>query len=192
MGIGLAFVLAAVSIKPSAAEEGSAAKSQEGDARKIWQFESVTATVEAINHDTRVVTLRAGDEVTTVTVDKRVKRLDEINVGDKVKTEYYVSLASEIREPTAEEKEMPVTVLDTAARAPFSMPPGATAMRQIKAVMTVEEIDRAEEQVTLRLPSGESVTVHPLDPSRLDKVSVGDTVVVTHTEALAIYLEEIE
>jgi hypothetical protein len=192
---GTAFViaiLAAAFTRPAAAEEGSSAKQPTGDAQEIWQSMSITATIEAINTETRVATLRIGENVTTLTVDERVKRLGEFKVGDKVKAKYYISLATEIREPTAEEKEMPLTVLEGAARAPLSLPPGAGAVRQIRAVVTVEDIDRPAEMVKIKGPRGKTTTVRVLDPSRLDKVSVGDTVVVTYTEALAISLEAAE
>ena len=58
--------------------------------------------------------------------------------------------------------------------------------------MIVEAIDRPAERVTLLGPLGNSVTVHVLDPSRLDMVDLGDTVIVTYTEALAVSLVEIE
>jgi len=45
-------------------------------------------------------------------VDPRVKRLNEVNVGDDVTADYYVSLAGELRAPTEEEKEHPLTILD--------------------------------------------------------------------------------
>ena len=189
MSMVCAFMLATAFILPAAAEEGSVAK---GDTREIWRSESITATVEAINTETRVATLRVGEDVKVITVDERVKRLDEFKVGDKVKAEYYVSLATEIREPTAEEKETPLTVLAVAAKALPSLPPGAGGVSQIKAVVTVEDIDRTAEMVTIKGPRGKTMTVHVLDPSRLDKVSLGDTVVMTYTEALAISLEAAE
>jgi hypothetical protein len=58
--------------------------------------------------------------------------------------------------------------------------------------VTVEGIDRAAERVTLKGPQGKIVTVHVLDPSRLDMVSLGSTVIVTYTEALAISLEKVK
>lgn len=192
VGIACALVLAVGFFKPSAAQAEGSASPQMTDAREIWQSVSLTATVEAINHKTRVATLRVGEDVTVVTVDKQVKRLDEVTVGDKVKVEYYVSLATEIRQPTAEEQKMPLTVLQAGARAPLDMPPGASEINQVRAVATIEGIDRCAERVTLKGPGGNSVTVHPLDPSRLDKVRLGDTVIVTYTESLAIYVEEIQ
>lgn len=165
---------------------------QPGDTRVIRHLVAVTATIEALNVDTRVATLRIGDEVATVAVDERVKRLNEFSVGDKVRAEYYISLASEIREPTAEELDAPLTVLEGAAKARPGTPPKAGGVSIIKAVTTVVEIDKEAERVTLEGPLGGRVDVQVIDPSRLDKVSLGSTVVVTYTEAAAIALEKAE
>ena len=129
--------------------------------------------------------------VTTLSVDQQVKRLNEIKTGDKVNIEYYISLASEIREPTPEEKENPITILAVAAKAPPETAPAAGGLRQIKAVVNIVAIDRPAERVTLKGPLGNTLTIRVLDPSRLEKVNVGDTVIVLYTEALAVSVEKV-
>jgi len=162
-------------------------------AREVWQNVLVTADVLKVDLEKREITIKGPQgDVTTLSVDKRVERLNEIKAGDQVKVDYYVSLASEIREPTAEEKENPITVLENAAKAPPETEPAAGALRQIKAVVTVEGIDRTAEMVTLKGPLGNYLTVRVEDPSRLEKVSLGDTVIVIYTEALAISVEKVK
>src|SRR5437870_5712033 len=53
---------------------------------------TVTAKVLAIDQEKREVTLKGplGNEVTFV-VDQRVKRLNEVKVGDEVTADYYIS-----------------------------------------------------------------------------------------------------
>jgi hypothetical protein len=69
---------------------------------------SVTAKVEAIDYAKREVTLKGPlGNVVSFAVDERVQRLNEVKVGDEVTAEYYVSLAGELRTPTAEEKNIP-------------------------------------------------------------------------------------
>ena len=161
--------------------------------REIWQVVSVTAEVQKVDLEKRELTLKGPQgNVLSFTVDKRVERLSEVKAGDKVNVDYYVSLASEIREPTAEEKENPITVLETAAKAPPETAPAGGGLRQIKAVVIVEGIDRPAEMVTLKGPLGNTITIKVLDPSRLDKVSLGDTVIVTYTEALAVSVEKVK
>ncbi|MGH7177657.1 MAG: hypothetical protein ACREJC_09775, partial [Tepidisphaeraceae bacterium] len=103
---------------------------------------TVTATVQAIDMDKRQVTLKGPlGNVVTFTVDQRVKRLGEVKVGDEVTADYYISIAGELRAPTAEEKENPVTILEETARAPQGTEPAGGGLRMIKIVTTVEGLD---------------------------------------------------
>src|SRR5512146_546414 len=55
---------------------------------------SVRATVEAIDLNTREVSLKGPlGNVVTLVVDEKVKRLNEVKVGDAVTADYYVSFA---------------------------------------------------------------------------------------------------
>jgi hypothetical protein len=185
---------ATIFLQPGWASEakGSSTKQPAEAGRVIRQLVSVIATIEAINTDTRVVTLRAGEQVFTIVADEQIKRLNEFEVGDKVKAKYYVSLAGELREPTAEEKETPLTIIGGAAKAKSDAPPAGRELRQIKAVMNIVNIDYKAERVTLQGPLGGYLIVQVIDPSRLEKVSLGDTVIVTYTEALGLSLEKAE
>jgi Cu/Ag efflux protein CusF len=175
----------------SAAEEGHAHGAPMG--REEAVLVEVTAKVEAIDLKTREVTLKGplGNEV-TFTVDERVKRLNEVKVGDDVHADYYVSVAGELRKPTAEEEKNPITVLSAAAKAPQGTSPAAGGLRQYKVVTTVEGLDRPTKTVTLKGPMGRYLTVRVADPERLTKAHIGDHVVVTYTEALAISLDKAE
>jgi hypothetical protein len=161
--------------------------------RKEAVLVTLTASVEAIDYTTREVTLKGplGNTV-TFTADPRVKRLDEIKVGDFVRADYFVSIAGEVRKPTAEELKHPLVVLDAAGKAPASQAPAGGAARRFKVVTTIEGLDRPTETVTLKGPRGNYLTVRAADPSRLTKVHIGDNVVVTYTEAVAISLEKAE
>jgi hypothetical protein len=152
---------------------------------------SITAKIEAIDPAKREVTLKGplGNTV-TVAVDEKVKRLNEFKVGDHVTAEYFVAVAGELREPTAEEKASPLTIQGGAARAPEETAPAAGGLRQIKAVTTVEGIDLPTQTVTLKGPRGKYLTVRAQDPENLKKLRIGDTIVVTYTEALAVSLEK--
>jgi hypothetical protein len=152
---------------------------------------TATAKVEAVDLEKRELTLKGplGD-VETVTVDKAVKRLDEIKPGDEVTAKYYVSIAAELRDPTPEEKENPIMVVSGAERAPKSSAPAAGGLRMIRVVATVEGLQRPTRLVTLKGPRGNYMSVRAKDPKRLEKLHLGDTIVVTFTEALAIAVEK--
>jgi len=154
---------------------------------------SLTATVQAIDLAKREVTLKGplGNEV-TFSVDQRVKRLDEVKVGDQVRADYYVSIAAEVRKPTPEEEKDPLVVLDAAGKAPPGTSPAAGGLRRFKVVATIEGLDRPTETVTVKGPRGRYLTTRVADPSRLTQVHIGDHVVITYTEALAVSVEKVE
>jgi len=153
----------------------------------------LTASVEGIDYTNREVTLKGplGNEV-TFTVDQRVKRLDEVKVGDSVRADYYISIAAEIRKPTAEEEKNPIVLLDAAGKAPPGSSPAAGGLRRFKVVTTIEGLDRPTQTVTVKGPRGRYLTARVADPSRLTQVRIGDHIVITYTEALAVSLEKAE
>ena len=154
---------------------------------------SMVAEVAAINYDTREVTLKdeLGKEISIV-AGPEVERLNEIAVGDSVEANYYLSLAFELREPTADEMANPLQVAEDAGRTEADQAPGAGALRMIKAVCTIEGIDRPTETVTLMGPLGGLNVIQVRDVSYLPKLKIGQSVVVTYTEALAIGLVKVE
>ena len=160
--------------------------------RMVAQLVTVTAQVEAINPATREVTLKgpSGDEV-TFTAGPQVKRLDEVQVGDFIRADYYISIAAEVRKPTAAEKQHPLVILDAAGKAPADLPPAAGVVRKFKVVTTIEALDRRTETVTVKGPLGHYFTARVADPERLTKVHIGQTIVIVYTEAIAISLEKV-
>ena len=152
---------------------------------------SIAAKVEAIDYAKREVTVKGplGNSV-TFTVDQRVKRLDEVKVGDNINADYYVSFAAELRKPTAEEQKHPIEVLGAAGKAPPGTSPAAGGLRQIKVVTTIEGLDRPTKTITVKGPMGHLVTARVADPANLTKMRIGENIVVTYTEALAISLEK--
>jgi hypothetical protein len=154
---------------------------------------SITASVEDVNYTNREVTLKGplGNEVTLV-ADPSIKRFNEIKIGDQITADYYVSVAGEVRKPTSEEKEHPIMLLDAAGKAPPGTSPAAGGLRRFKVVTTIEGLDRPTQTITVKGPRGHYLTARVADPSRLTKVHIGDNVVVTYTEAVAISLEKAE
>ena len=150
-----------------------------------------TAVVKVIDYTTRVVTLEdpSGRMLTLVAGDQ-VRRLNEVKVGDTVAAEYVVSLLAELRPPTAEETANPFVIIEMAGRAPTSSAPAAGVGRSARVVTTVQAVDKPKMLVTLRGPSGDTITVQGRKPENIARLKVGDTIVVTFTESLAVGLEK--
>ena len=75
------------------------------------------------------------------------------------------------------------------ARTPTGETPAAGAARRFKVVATVEALDRPAQTVTVQGPLGNYFTARVADVSNLTRMKIGDKVVLTGTEAVAISLE---
>ena len=149
---------------------------------------TVKATVEAINLDTRVVTLKGPKgNVFDLKVGEEAKNLSQVKVGDLVVAKYYESIAVEVKKPGEPGAATASGALATAE--PGAKPAGVLAS-QVTVTSTVEAIDPKKTHVTLKGPEGNSVRVKVQDPKNLKNVKVGDQVVITYTEALAISVEK--
>jgi hypothetical protein len=180
---------AALALNAPAQEAKSAAPKPLSAERSL--LVTVTAKVESVNQAKREVTLKGPlGNVVTFVVDGRVQRLKEVKVGDEVTAEYYVSLAGELRAPTEDEKKTPLTVLEGGARAPKGTSPAAGGLRAFKVVATVIGLDLPTQSVTLEGPLGNSGSIRAGNVENLKQLRLGDTVVVTYTEALAISLRK--
>jgi len=103
---------------------------------------------------------------------------------------YYEGIAVEVRPPTEGERANPHMVVEAAGRAPLGEKPAAAGARTTRIVATISAIDKATDHVTLVGPHGNATTVKVRDPRNLDKVQVGDPVIITYTEAVGISVEE--
>ena len=155
--------------------------------REQTRLTSFEARVEAIDQQTRVVTLvDAKGNRTRFRADEAVRNLPQVRVGDQVLGDLVEFVAIEVRPATAEEKAAPASISELAAGAEPGQKPAGLFVRETKALYTIESIDKAAGGGTLRAPDGSSHFVKVRDPAVLDRVKVGDTVVVTLTEALRI------
>ena len=157
-----------------------------------WQTATVaeeTATVEAIDQSTRMVTLKGpkGNSV-TFKAGEEVRNLAQVQVGDEVKFAYYQSLAVRVLKageafPTAGESA-------AMARSKPGEKPAGVIGTETTVKATIRALDKKAKTATLKGEDGKSVTVTPLRPEKLDEVKVGDRLAITYTEAIAVSLEK--
>jgi hypothetical protein len=153
---------------------------------------TITARVEAVDLAQRELTLKGPlGNVVTVAVDERVKRLDDLKPGDLVSASYYLGIVAELRPPTPEEKAEPLVILAGKGKAKPEAAPAVGAARAIRVVGTIEALDRTTRTATLKGPRGRYVTVRVEDPARLEKLHLGETVVVTCAEAIAVEVDKV-
>lgn len=145
-----------------------------------------TATVVSIDHETREVVLRGADgqEYSFIAGDQ-VRNLAQVKTGDIVTTTYTEAVAYELR-PGGEANAAEAIAMGRAAEG--EMPAGMVA-REVVLTVEIVAIDRETPTVTFRGPQGNTKTVLVRHPEKLEGVSVGDTVDITYTEALAIRVD---
>jgi hypothetical protein len=149
----------------------------------------VTATVYAVNVESRIVTLQHDmGGVETLKVGPEVKNLDTFAVGDTVVVEYQQGLALELQPPGAE--FVPPTVTPSAAPADKDPAVVASGGQRAQATVTITAINVAKRRITLQTP-GEKVFQVKAGPGiQIDKLKVGDKLLGTYVEAVAIKLEK--
>jgi hypothetical protein len=171
------------------AAEATPAKSTYIPGREI--VKTLYATIQAINLETREVTLKGQQgNVFTLVADHAIKRLNEFAVGDDIVLDYSISMAAEIRQPTPEELAKPYNVVEDTTRASTSQAPGVEGYKIIEAVVTVEGLDRQTQTVTIKGPKGNYLAIKVKDPSTLDKLRLGDVALVVYSESFALRLEK--
>jgi hypothetical protein len=161
----------------------------------IENTEEVSATVTAINADTRMMTLRvpSGEEV-TVYVDPVVRNLPQVQVGDKVTARYYAAVGVQLKsrggESTASPAEPEVTV--DVGRSKLGERPGGVVSTQSVQTVRIDSIDKKNNTVRFHGSDGlvRSFEVQTSEGREfLQKLKPGDEVEVTYSEALAIGVE---
>jgi Cu/Ag efflux protein CusF len=148
---------------------------------KMAQAAEVTATVEAIDHTHRTVTLKGPEGVVELAVGPEVKRFNELKVGDKITFTYVESVLAEIKkagDPSKPASGEPVIERGTGAK------PSGTVTQTQKATVTIEAIDANVPSVKVKTADGHSISFKVQDKAKLAGLKVGDKVDITYTEAL--------
>jgi len=179
--LAVAALSMALAASPQAADRPESAPKRVGGSNR-----TVTghATVQAVDLATRHVTLTNDEGKTyTIVADRRIKRLDQLRVGDIIDVEYREAVVVDLLPAGT-----PASVAAEASASPAKtgVKPNAAASQRITIVATIEAIDEATQHVTLRGPEGRSFEVKARNPANLKKVKVGDVVRITYTEAVAI------
>jgi hypothetical protein len=172
-----------VSLMAQETETGS-----EGGARAMAV--TVEAVVTDVDVETRQVTLQGpSGDLFTVTVPESASRLDEVKVGDRLVATYLAGLEAELREPTEEELAEPWVVVKDAGVSDDENYPGVGAARVIRAVCTIEGLNRILGNVVIKDPRGKVHVIGDVEPEKMEGVTLGQTLVVVYAEALALSLE---
>ena len=155
-------------------------------------LETVQGTVTKIVKETREITLMGVEgNLMTMTASEAVERFDEIAVNDIITFDSWTYLKAEFRQPTTEEIEEPIVVLAEGGKAPEGMDPGAAIGAIVKAVVTIEVLNRPSMLATVKGPLGNYLTIQMEDEELIQKLHIGQVLILTYAEAIAISLEKV-
>ena len=147
------------------------------------------AVVEAINHETRVVTLKGeqGNSVTFVASDA-MRNIDQVVVGDGVLVNMVEEVTVSVHAPgTVDVESAHVVAL---ARAKEGASPAGGILDTTVMTAVVEEINLENNTFKLKSPDGVIDEFEAQNPDNLRRASVGDIVVMTEPQAIGIMIEK--
>jgi len=188
----MVIVLSACGGKKQEAPEVPVVKESPTEIREDWNVSTVTGTVNAIAKETRQITLMGSEgNLVTVTAGEAVERFDEIAVGDKITFDYVVYVKAEFRAPTPEELAEPMVIVAEAAKAPENLAPAGAVGAMVKAVVTIEALNRPFMLGTVKGPGGNYLTLPLKDPVFMEKLHIGQVLILTYAETTAVSLTKL-
>jgi ribosomal protein L6P/L9E len=186
--VGATLAAAPVLAQQPGASTGIVAASRPGEGA-IASVVTVSATVEAIDKEDRVVTLKGPQgNLFNVVAGPEVRNFDQIKTGDQVVVRHTEALTLELKKGGGGLRERVET--DAAARAAPGAQPGAVVTRRVTVVADVVAVNARTQTVTLRGPK-RTVELQVRNPDQFKLVKVGDQVEATYTDAVAIAVEKL-
>jgi hypothetical protein len=159
----------------------------EAQAGKTYQAQPMEGVVTVTNIDraARTVTIKGpkGNE-TVVAVPPEAQNLDQVQVGSRFKVRFLDEVAVSVGsggEPSA-------VAGSSVQLAPKGGTPGGTIAEVVQISAVVEAVDPASRQITLRGPQGNSRTIRVAEDVKLDAIKPGETITITHTQAIATHM----
>ena len=150
--------------------------------------ESIVGTIREIDRENRRFVLRIDGQVLTLRANEGVINFDQLEVGDRVRVEYFESTAVSLASPddVAAPSGQAVTLLP-----PEGARPGVLNLGTVTTTAEVVSYDQREHVALLRFASGatEFVAVPPEMRAFAAARQPGDRVVITYDVASAITVE---
>lgn len=145
------------------------------------------ATIEAVNKETREITLREADgSAGTIAVDEEVRNFDQLKVGDRVVVRQSIGLIMELSPISGGEPARTDSM--EVERAEPGQKPGGVVRKTVQAKATVTAVDPRARTVTLK-GARRTATLPVADDIDLDAIKVGDQIDAVYQETIAISIE---
>jgi hypothetical protein len=187
MNLKLTFLVTALVFSLSL-QAGEKAVATEKPSFSATQTVQLTASVVGIDREANTVTLQ-GPEGNTQTLEAQPYNMKKIDIGDTVNVEYVQNMTIEVF--ANDGMEPGAGVMGAKGENKEGETPAAMEMMTTVATATVEEINIEANTFKLKWPGGEIKEYEAQNPENLKKADVGDLVVTTYTEAIALKLNEV-
>jgi hypothetical protein len=153
--------------------------------KTIGTTETVTATVEAIDHPNREVTVKtSAGKYEVLYMPESMKRFESLKVGDKVTAKYYENMVLQVKAPGSKDVN---TATGGTVRAANGTAGTVSHQRTITA--TIAAIDMNVPSITFTGPEGWKYSSRVQDKKALASVKVGDKVDITWTAAMVLSVD---
>jgi hypothetical protein len=171
-------------------QAGDKAAATEKPSFSATQTVQLIAVVDAVDREARTITLK-GPQGNTRTIQARAdsNNIDQIEVGDQVNVEYIQNMSIEVFANDGMEPGSGMMAA-TGINKEGETPAGMEVLTSVTTAV-VEDINIEANTFKLRWPEGEVLQYEAQDPENLKKADVGDLVVLTFTEAIAMSLVEV-
>ena len=171
--------------KAASTMQKMAEKAMANPAGVTGELLTMTAQVQAIDIKERELTLKDREgNVFVIDVPPEVRRLDEINVGDRGTAQYRQALALGLSKMDGGGVNVTRTTVGM-SRASQDASPGGVIRENVEALATVAMIDKANRTVIIK-GAIKNVTLKVPENINLDAIKVGDQVLATYVQELAV------
>ena len=151
----------------------------------------LTATVEAVDQQTRMVVLRTADgRNATIQAGRDVRNLAQVRVGDRVLVNYYAGVAASVTNP--KDTTQGVERHAAATRSAIGARPAGAIGELLTTTVEIESVDTSFHTVTFKRADGLQRTIGIDDPGTqqfIRKLKRGDRVQITYMEAIAVSVQ---
>lgn len=184
LALSAVMALGAVALQPVHAQD-KAQPVTVADAEGGGVVVSVVGEITAVDAANRIVSIKGPKgNVSDMLVDERVRNLEQVKVGDRVRLTYRVGVALALLKGGDGIREKIET--ESASRSAPGAKPGGTLVKTTTVIANVEAVNQKRKIVTLKGPEGKVVDVQVKDPQVLKDVKVGDQVGARITESVAV------
>jgi hypothetical protein len=154
----------------------------------------LTATVEAIDRQTRMLALRGADgRKASVLAGPEVRNFEQINVGDQVAVSFYAAIGAEVTTP--ERATRGVREEGAVIRAAKGERPAGAIAETLTTTVEIDSVDTSLNTVTFRRADGLTRVLAVEDPNAqvfIRELKRGDLVQVTYMEAVAVSVRPVD